>query len=120
MYWLIDFSYYRQKLRRLEAALIEYRESLEEHGIKNVEEIENKVALRRKRLEVDYGLSGSSDGVSGNSKSYCQLALNIHAVLLLCFMFLLYLSLICWRIFVRVLLRSSPGAFVEYTLFEII
>ncbi|KAL3747903.1 hypothetical protein ACJRO7_016682 [Eucalyptus globulus] len=59
----------RQKLRRLEAALIEYRESLEEHGIKNVEEIENKVALRRKRLEVDYGLSGSSDGVSGNRRS---------------------------------------------------
>lgn len=69
LYWLTDFSYYRQKFRRLEAALIEYRESLEERGIKNVEEIEKKVALHRKRLEVEYGLSRSSDDVSGKSKS---------------------------------------------------
>ncbi|XP_030468750.2 protein RRC1 isoform X1 [Syzygium oleosum] len=59
----------RQKLRRLEVALIEYRESLEDRGIKNVEEIEKKVTLHRKRLEVEYGLSGSSDDVSGNRRS---------------------------------------------------
>ncbi|KAK4786488.1 hypothetical protein SAY86_003177 [Trapa natans] len=47
----------RQKLRRLEAALIEYRESLEDRGIKNQEEIEKKVALHRKKLESDYGTS---------------------------------------------------------------
>ncbi|PKI33984.1 hypothetical protein CRG98_045602, partial [Punica granatum] len=54
----------RQKMRRLEAALIEYRESLEDQGIKNQEEIEKKVALHRKRLESEYGLldSGKSSG----------------------------------------------------------
>lgn len=51
----------RQKLRRLEVALMEYRESLEEQGIKSPEEIERKVATHRKRLESDYGLSDSSE-----------------------------------------------------------
>jgi U2-associated protein SR140 len=58
----------RQKLRRIEVALIEYRETLEEQGIKNSEEIERKVEINRKRLEVDYGLSGSNDG-NRNQKS---------------------------------------------------
>ncbi|CAN8256694.1 unnamed protein product [Cochlearia groenlandica] len=48
----------RQKLRRIEVALIEYRETLEEQGMKNSEEIERKVAIQRKRLETD-GLSGN-------------------------------------------------------------
>ncbi|CAE6095116.1 unnamed protein product [Arabidopsis arenosa] len=48
----------RQKLRRIEVALIEYRESLEEQGMKNSEEIERKVVIHRKRLEAD-GLSGN-------------------------------------------------------------
>ncbi|KAG7554848.1 mRNA splicing factor Cwf21 domain [Arabidopsis suecica] len=48
----------RQKLRRIEVALIEYREYLEEQGMKNSEEIERKVAVYRKRLEAD-GLSGN-------------------------------------------------------------
>jgi U2-associated protein SR140 len=48
----------RQKLRHIEIALIEYRESLEEQGMKNSEEIERKVAIHRKRLEAD-GLSGN-------------------------------------------------------------
>ncbi|CAH2044389.1 unnamed protein product [Thlaspi arvense] len=52
----------RQKLRRIEVALIEYRETLEEQGIKSSEEIERKVEITRKRLEVDYGLSGSNEG----------------------------------------------------------
>ncbi|CAH8270716.1 unnamed protein product [Arabidopsis lyrata] len=43
----------RQKLRRIEVALIEYRESLEEQGVKYSEEIERKVAIHRKRLEAD-------------------------------------------------------------------
>jgi U2-associated protein SR140 len=56
---LILFFYCcRQKLRHIEIALIEYRESLEEQGMKNSEEIERKVAIHRKRLEAD-GLSGN-------------------------------------------------------------
>ncbi|CAN1140433.1 Protein RRC1 [Linum perenne] len=46
----------RQKLRRLEVAMIEYRESLEERGIKSLEEIERKVTIQRRRLEGEYGL----------------------------------------------------------------
>ncbi|KAJ9184109.1 hypothetical protein P3X46_007881 [Hevea brasiliensis] len=58
----------RQKLRRLEVALIEYRESLEERGMKSVEEIERKVAIHRKWLQSEYGLLVSSQDVPGNSK----------------------------------------------------
>ncbi|XP_062099298.1 protein RRC1 [Humulus lupulus] len=57
----------RKRLRRLEAALIEYRESLEERGIKTHEEIERKVAIHRKRLESEYGLSVSNEDSSGAS-----------------------------------------------------
>ncbi|KAL2544645.1 RNA recognition motif (RRM)-containing protein [Forsythia ovata] len=46
----------RQKLRRLEVALMEYREALEEQGIKSPEEIERKVATRRSRLQSEFGL----------------------------------------------------------------
>ncbi|XP_021730631.1 protein RRC1-like isoform X2 [Chenopodium quinoa] len=53
----------RQKLRRLEVSLMEYRESLEERGIKSSEEIEKKIAIYRKRLESDYGLSDSSENL---------------------------------------------------------
>uniref|UniRef100_A0A803N8U8 Uncharacterized protein n=1 Tax=Chenopodium quinoa TaxID=63459 RepID=A0A803N8U8_CHEQI len=53
----------RQKLRRLEVSLMEYRESLEERGIKSSAEIEKKVAIYRKRLESDYGLSDSSENL---------------------------------------------------------
>ncbi|KAL5783007.1 hypothetical protein ACOSP7_008036 [Xanthoceras sorbifolium] len=59
----------RQKLRRLEVALIEYRESLEERGIKNSEEIERKVAIHRKRLESEYGLSDPNEDVSVNKRT---------------------------------------------------
>ncbi|XWS70514.1 hypothetical protein CRYUN_Cryun03dG0054300 [Craigia yunnanensis] len=54
----------RQKLRRLEVALIEYRESLEEQGIKNAEDIERRVAVHRKWLESEYGLSDSCEDIS--------------------------------------------------------
>ncbi|KAH0923401.1 hypothetical protein HID58_023419 [Brassica napus] len=60
-----------QKLRRIEVALIEYREALEEQGNKNSEEIERKVEIHRKKLEVDYGLSGSNEG-SRNQKSIVE------------------------------------------------
>ena len=64
--------HYRQKLRRLEVALIEYRESLEERGIKSSEEIEKKVATRRKQLQSEYGLLHSNEDSSANSKcSFC-------------------------------------------------
>ncbi|XP_045833238.1 protein RRC1-like isoform X2 [Trifolium pratense] len=59
----------RQKLRRLEVALIEYRESLEERGIKNSEEIEKKVLMHRKRLQVEYGLSDSSEDGQGSRRT---------------------------------------------------
>ncbi|KAI5419066.1 protein RRC1 [Lathyrus oleraceus] len=59
----------RQKLRRLEVALIEYRESLEERGIKNLEEIEKKVLMHRKRLQVEYGISDSSEDGQGSSRT---------------------------------------------------
>lgn len=55
-------------MRRLEAALIEYRESLEERGIRSPEDIESKVSIHRKRLESEYGLSSSNEDASGNSK----------------------------------------------------
>ncbi|KAA0064881.1 protein RRC1-like isoform X1 [Cucumis melo var. makuwa] len=54
----------RQKLRRVEVALIEYRESLEERGIKSAEEIERKVLIYRKQLESEYGLSDSNETAS--------------------------------------------------------
>ncbi|KAF7833726.1 protein RRC1-like isoform X1 [Senna tora] len=59
----------RQKLRRLEVALIEYRESLEERGIKNLEEIDRKVAMHRKRLQAEFGLSDSSEDGQGNRRT---------------------------------------------------
>ncbi|CAK9141325.1 unnamed protein product [Ilex paraguariensis] len=59
----------RQKLRRLEVELIEYRESLEERGVKSLEEIERKVAIHRKRLESEYGLLDSNEDVSANKRS---------------------------------------------------
>ncbi|KAG8381938.1 hypothetical protein BUALT_Bualt05G0024700 [Buddleja alternifolia] len=55
----------RQKLRRLEVALMEYRESLEERGIKSSEEIETKVAIHRSRLQAEYGLLDSTADASG-------------------------------------------------------
>ncbi|XP_075110644.1 protein RRC1 isoform X1 [Nicotiana tabacum] len=54
----------RQKLRRLEVALIEYRESLEERGINNPDEIEKKVEIHRQRLQSEYGLANFSQDVS--------------------------------------------------------
>ncbi|KAG6649734.1 hypothetical protein I3843_07G226100 [Carya illinoinensis] len=59
----------RQKLRRLEVALIEYRESLEERGIKSSDEIERKVAIRRKQLQSEYGLLDSNNDSSGNKRT---------------------------------------------------
>lgn len=43
----------RQKLRQVEVALIEYRDSLEDRGVKDVGEIEKKVAFHRKHLESE-------------------------------------------------------------------
>ncbi|XP_027917349.1 protein RRC1 isoform X1 [Vigna unguiculata] len=59
----------RQKLRRLEVALIEYRESLEERGIKNLEEIDKKVESHRKRLQAEYGLSDSGEDGKSNRRT---------------------------------------------------
>ncbi|KAL2472397.1 RNA recognition motif (RRM)-containing protein [Abeliophyllum distichum] len=58
----------RQKLRRLEVALMEYRESLEEQGIRSPEEIESKVAIRRSLLQSEYGLLNSNPDASGRKR----------------------------------------------------
>ncbi|RWR96892.1 protein RRC1-like protein isoform X2 [Cinnamomum micranthum f. kanehirae] len=57
---------HRQKLRRLEVSVIEYRETLEERGIRSSEEIERKVASYRRRLQSEFGLSYSVEDVQGN------------------------------------------------------
>ncbi|KAL3844071.1 hypothetical protein ACJIZ3_001474 [Penstemon smallii] len=60
----------RQKLRRLEVALMEYRESLEDRGIKSSEEIEGKVSIHRSRLQAEYGLLDSNVAdASGKKRS---------------------------------------------------
>lgn len=71
---------YRQKLRRLEIAVMEYRESLEERGVRNTEDIEKKVAGYRKRLQSEFGLSdsvddGSKSGMWQNEKKIKLLSL---------------------------------------------
>lgn len=43
---------------------MEYRETLEERGIRNPEEIEKKVASHRRRLQSEYGLLDSTEGFS--------------------------------------------------------
>uniref|UniRef100_A0A5B7A6L0 Putative U2 snRNP-associated SURP motif-containing protein isoform X1 n=1 Tax=Davidia involucrata TaxID=16924 RepID=A0A5B7A6L0_DAVIN len=59
----------RQKLRRLEVALMEYCESLEDRGISSLDEIERKVTIHRKRLQSEYGLLDSNEDISGNKRS---------------------------------------------------
>ncbi|KAL4565015.1 hypothetical protein LXL04_029096 [Taraxacum kok-saghyz] len=54
----------RQKLRQIEVALIEYREVLEERGMKNKEEMEKKVAAHQKQLQYKYGLTDSNEDAS--------------------------------------------------------
>lgn len=65
---LYCFSFCRQKLRRIEVALIEYRESLEERGVKSSGEIERKVEIHRKRLQSELGLLDSNENAPDNSK----------------------------------------------------
>ncbi|KAG1338466.1 Protein RRC1-like [Cocos nucifera] len=60
---------YRQKLRRLEVAVMEYRESLEEQGYRSRDEIEKKVVLYRRRLQLEFGLSDSTDDSGINNPS---------------------------------------------------
>lgn len=58
---------HRKKLRRLEVAVMEYRELLEERGVKNLDDIERKIANYRRKLQLEYGLLGSSDGSNKQS-----------------------------------------------------
>lgn len=62
------FDSFRQKLRRLEVAMMEYQESLEERCIISPDDVERKVAVYRKRLESEYGLSESGEDLSRSSK----------------------------------------------------
>ncbi|KAI3857992.1 hypothetical protein MKX03_033271 [Papaver bracteatum] len=65
----------RQKLRRLEVAVMEYRELIEEQGIRSPGEIEKKVASHRRRLISDFGLLGSDVDVPGNTRHSPQITL---------------------------------------------
>ena len=115
--WLYSF---RQKMRRLEVALMEYRESLEEGGVKSPEDIERKVAVYRKRLESEYGLSDSGKDLSRSSKLFpfvlytCQdfyfILFNTIFILYFCwipfvlkFLFILF----CWFIYFTLPSRSK-------------
>jgi len=60
---------HRQKLRQVEIAVMQYRESLEEKGLHNMDEIEGKVASHRRRLQSEYGLSSSMDGANNRRSS---------------------------------------------------
>ncbi|XP_010233907.1 protein RRC1 isoform X3 [Brachypodium distachyon] len=60
---------HRQKLRQIEIAVMQYRESLEEKGLRNMEEIERKVASHRRHLQSEYGLSSSIDGAKNRQSS---------------------------------------------------
>ncbi|XP_042482868.1 protein RRC1-like isoform X1 [Macadamia integrifolia] len=62
----------RKKWRRLEVAVMEYRESLEERSVRNSEEIERKVAIHRRRLQSEFGLSDANEDFSGNSRHSSQ------------------------------------------------
>ncbi|KAK8461595.1 hypothetical protein SEVIR_1G062500v4 [Setaria viridis] len=59
----------RQKLRQIEISVVQYRESLEEQGLRNMDEIEKKVASHRKRLQSEYGLSTSTVGANSKRSS---------------------------------------------------
>lgn len=60
---------HRQKLRRLEVAVMEYRESLEECGKNNSEEIERKVSAHRSKLKAEFGLMDeAADNDKNNSR----------------------------------------------------
>ncbi|RWW30545.1 hypothetical protein GW17_00004874 [Ensete ventricosum] len=63
------FLHASQKLRRLEVAVVEYRESLEERGLRNAEEIDKKVAVYRRQLESDFGLSDTTDDLGSKRSS---------------------------------------------------
>ncbi|XP_051193658.1 protein RRC1 isoform X1 [Lolium perenne] len=60
---------HRQKLRQIEIAVMQYRESLEEKGLRNTEEIERKVTSHRRHLMSEYGLSSSTDRTNNKGSS---------------------------------------------------
>jgi U2-associated protein SR140 len=59
----------RQKLRQIEISVMQYRESLEEQGLRSMDEIERKVASHRKRLQSEYGLSTPTVGANSKQSS---------------------------------------------------
>ena len=56
-------------MRQIEISVMQYRESLEEQGLRNLDEIERKVASHRRRLQSEYGLSTSTDGANNRRSS---------------------------------------------------
>ncbi|KAG6472906.1 hypothetical protein ZIOFF_070384 [Zingiber officinale] len=54
--------------RQLKFAVVEYRESLEERGLRSAEEIDRKVAVYRRQLEFEFGLSETTED-QGSKKS---------------------------------------------------
>ncbi|XP_057865763.2 protein RRC1 [Cryptomeria japonica] len=72
----------RQKLRKLEVAVMEYRESLEERGMSNLEEIERKVDVYRKKIKSEFGLTdettdGENTATSRNGKQSTRVSESI-------------------------------------------
>ena len=59
----------RHKLRQIEISVMQYRESLEEQGLRDLDEIERKVASHRRRLQTEYGLSTPTDGANSRRSS---------------------------------------------------
>lgn len=73
-------------MRRLEVALIEYRESLEERGVKSLEEIERKVAVYRRRLQSEYGLLDSGEDIALNISAFYG-SVDFSGTCIICFHF---------------------------------
>uniref|UniRef100_A0ACD5U588 Uncharacterized protein n=1 Tax=Avena sativa TaxID=4498 RepID=A0ACD5U588_AVESA len=69
---------HRQKLRKIEIAVMQYHESLEEKGLRNIEGIERKVASHRRRLLSEYGLSSSIDGANKQSSGINEASTKHH------------------------------------------
>ena len=108
---------FRQKLRRLEVALMEYRESLEEQGIKSPEEIELKVSAYRKRLESEYGLSDSSENAP-RSKFFLSLEYNVK-LSPKCLIYLLFLQELYVCKSGTMLILPAPYSIVPIFVFEL-
>lgn len=68
--------------------MIEYRESLEERGIKSPDEIERKVEIHRQYLQSEYGLLNFSEDTSKKGKSLNLLVVCVFVMSMYLFVYL--------------------------------